>query len=91
MRQNKQKNLEKSLFAVVMAASAMSFGSAYSLADQHCSCDEKCTEQCSKGEHKDCGCETCSCAKGKKCNHGKCARHSDKAGKAEEAEKSEHR
>lgn len=73
------KNLKNSMFAAILAASALSFGGVAALADQHCACDEKCSEQCATGDHKDCGCKTCDCAKGKKCKHGKCARHSKKA------------
>ena len=83
MGKNLKNSLNKSVFAAILAATALSFGGMRARADQHCSCDEKCSEQCGTGQHKDCGCETCSCAKGKKCKHGKCARHSEKAKKAE--------
>ncbi len=84
------KNLKNSMFAVILAASAMSFGGIGALADHHCGCDEKCSEQCAKGDHKDCGCKTCDCAKGKGCKHGKCARHSEKSKKSEGGEQAAH-
>jgi len=75
------KNLKKSILGALLGASVLAFAGPVSFADAHCKCDDKCTEQCATGDHKDCKCKTCSCGKGKKCKHGKC-NHEAKAAPA---------
>ena len=41
-------------------------------ATSHCTCDEKCSQECSQGKSENCPCKSCSCSKGKGCKHGKC-------------------
>jgi hypothetical protein len=58
-----------------------------SFADHHCKCDDKCTEQCASGDHKDCKCDHCDCGKGKECK--KCARKAKAKAEAKPEAKTE--
>ncbi len=79
--------MKKFILTSLFALSLASAGGVSVLADHHCSCDQECTEKCSKGDHKDCSCETCDCGKGESCKHGKCATHHGKESAGKKAGK----
>jgi len=66
--------IRKYMMAGVMAL-MLSSPMGFAADEKECTCDEKCSAECTEGKKKDCGCEACDCGKSEGCKHGKCAHH----------------